>query len=203
MISVTIVTKNFRFLYTINENLANIEEVKTNHILPEEKIPEKTQVIITTEAEKKYIIGKQFFIPKSFNQYYLYSNIYLHATNKNNFDEIIIGIDPGKCTGLAVVAEEKIILGTGEYYTAVDVVKEVISSFFNIETIKFTVKIGAGGGEIRDEIVKRLKGIFHDDKASIKIVSEGFTSKTLKKTEFSHYSKNVKSAILIAFRTKK
>ena len=54
MISVTIVTKNFRFLYTINENLANIETVKTSHILPEEQVPENTQVIITTEAEKGY-----------------------------------------------------------------------------------------------------------------------------------------------------
>ncbi len=201
MISVTIVTRNFRFLYTINENLADIEEVKTNHILPEEDIPKNTQVIITTEAEKKFISGKHF-IPKSFNQYYLFSNIYLHTRNKNEFEEIVIGIDPGKCTGLAIVAKEGIILGTGEYYTAVDVVKEVISSFFNIETNIFTVKIGTGGGEIRDEIVKRLKGIFHEDKASIKIVSEDFTSKIQKKTGFSKYSKNIKSAILIASRTK-
>ena len=202
MISVTIVTKNFRFLYTINENLANIEAVKTSHILPEEQVPENTQVIITTEAEKRYTNSKRFFIPKSFNQYYLYSNIYLHAKNKTKFDEIIVGIDPGKCTGLAIVTKEGIILGTGEYYTAVDTVKEVISSFLNIETTRFTVKIGAGGGEIRDEIVKRLKGIFHDEKASIKIVSEDFTSKVQKKPELAKYSKNIKSAILIASRTK-
>ena len=201
MIRVTIVTKNFRFLYTINENLANIEEVKTNHILPEEDLPEETQVIITTEAEKKYVNSKSF-IPKSFNQYYLFSNIYLHAINKNEFEEIVVGIDPGKCTGFAIVTKEGIILGTGEYYTSVDVVKEVISSFFNIEAIRFTVKIGAGGGEIRDDIVKRLKGIFHDDKASIQIVSEDFTSKVQKKPELSKYSKNIKSAILIASRTK-
>ena len=201
MIRVTIVTKNFRFLYTINENLANIEEVKTNHILPEEDLPEDTQVIITTEAEKKYVNSKSF-IPKSFNQYYLFSNIYLHAINKNEFEEIVVGIDPGKCTGFAIVTKEGIILGTGEYYTSVDVVKEVISSFFNIEAIRFTVKIGAGGGEIRDDIVKRLKGIFHDDKASIQIVSEDFTSKVQKKPELSKYSKNIKSAILIASRTK-
>ncbi len=199
MIIVTIVTKNFRFLFTINEILSNIAEVRTNHILPNEPIPDNTEVIITTETEKRLVNGKKVFIPKAFNRYYLYSNIYLKSQKNQIFNSTVIGIDPGKTTGLAIVAEENIIIGTGEYFTAVDVVKEVISAFFNIETKEFTIKIGAGGGDIRDEIVKRLKGIFHD-KSTINVVKEDHTSKDNIKLGSSKFSKNIKSAILIAKR---
>ncbi len=199
MIIVTIVTKNFRFLFTINEILSNIAEVRTNHILPNEPIPDNTEVIITTETEKGLIKGKKVFVPKALNRYYLYSNIYLKSQKNQIFNSTVIGIDPGKTTGLAIVAEENIIIGTGEYFTAVDVVKEVISAFFNIETKEFAIKIGAGGGDIRDEIVKRLKGIFHD-KSTINVVKEDHTSKDNIKLGSSKFSKNIKSAILIAKR---
>ncbi len=36
VISVTIATKNFRFLYTVKNILSKIHEIKTNHILPKE-----------------------------------------------------------------------------------------------------------------------------------------------------------------------
>ena len=199
MIYVTIATNNFRFLYKLNESLTNIRNIKTNHILPNEQIPDKTKLIITTEIEKKFFKNKTVFVPKAFNLYYLYSNIILLVNNKEAFDEVIVGIDPGKTTGFAVVVDEKKILATGEFFTAVDVVKETIAVFFNVETTKFEIKIGAGGGTIREEIVKRLKEIFHD-KGDIKIVSEYRTSKVNTHQKKLEYSKNINSAILIAFR---
>ena len=76
VINVTIATKNLRFLYTLNEILSNITKIRTNHILPNEPIPENTDIIITTEIEKNIFEEKKIFIPKAFNIYYLYSNIY-------------------------------------------------------------------------------------------------------------------------------
>ncbi len=201
MINVTIATNNFRFLYKINEILVNIRNIKTDHILPNEQIPDKTKLIITTEIEKKYFENKIVFVPKAFNLYYLYSNIILLVKNKETFEEVIVGIDPGKTTGFAVVVDEKMVLATSEFFTAVDVVKETIAVFFNVETIKFEVKIGDGGGTIRKEIVSRLKEIFHE-KGNIQIVSEHRTSKTNTYQKKLEYSKNINSAILIAFRNK-
>ena len=171
MINVTIATKNFRFLFTVSEILNKIEGIKSNHILPDEPVPNNTDIIITTEIEKKQISGEHIFIPKSFNRYYLYSNILLKAQDRISFDLITIGIDPGKTTGVAIIAEDEVIVGVGEFFTAVDVVKEVISAYFNIETIKFEIKVGAGGVIVRDDIIKRLKGIFHEN-VSIKIENE-------------------------------
>lgn len=199
MISVTIATSNFRFLYKLNEILSDIKEIKTNHILPNETIPFNTDLVITTEIEKKKINYEKIFVPKAFNHYYLFSNIHLLSSGKNYYEEIIIGIDPGKTTGFAVLAERKIILGNTEVYTVVDAVKEVIAVFFNIETAKLTIKIGEGGGTIKNELVERLDEIFHD-KIQIKIVNEDFTSQKKMSYLDKKLPKNIQSAILIALK---
>ena len=199
MINVTIATKNFRFLYTLNEALSNIEEIKTNHILPNEIITSKTDLVITTEIEKNLIQARKKFVPKAFNRYYLLSSIILLKNNIQMFDEVTVGIDPGETTGFAVIANKDIIIGVSEHFTPVDTVKEVISAFFNIETSNFVVKIGKGGGAIHNEIHKRLSDIFQN-KLILKIVSEDFTSKTQTRFSDKKFSKNMKSALLIASR---
>ncbi len=199
MISVIIATKNFRFLYKLNEVLSDIKEIKINHILPNESIPSNTDIIITTQIEKKIINFKTIFVPKAFNRYYLFSNIYLLATKRDYFNEIAIGVDPGKTTGFVVIAEKKIILGNAEFYTAVDAVKEAITVFFNIETARVVIKVGQGGGKIKDEIVGRLNDIFHN-KVPVEVVNEDFTSKKKISPLGTKFSKNVQSAILIALK---
>lgn len=199
VIKVTVATKNFRFLYRLNEILDGIKEIQINHVLPDEFIPENIDVVITTEIEKKSVDWKKKFIPKAFNRYYLYSNICLMYIGKESFSEVIIGIDPGKTIGYAVVADGETIISVSEIYTAVDAVKEVISTFFNIETDKLVIKIGAGGGKIKDEIVQRLNDIFYD-KVPIHIVREDFTSKTKPTSTEEKFSKNITSALLITAR---
>lgn len=199
MISVIIATNNFRFLYKLNEILSDVKEIKTNHILPNQSIPPNTDVIITTEIEKGSLSFNKIFVPKAFNLYYLFSNILLLSQERNNFDKIIIGIDPGKTTGFVVLTDKEIILGSAEFYTAVDTVREVISVFFNIETSYMVVKVGQGGGEVKDEIVKRLKEIFHE-KIPIEVVNEDYTSQTKTLNYGKKFSKNIQSAILIALK---
>ena len=199
MISLIIATKNFRFVYKLNEILSDIKEIKSNHILPNQSIPPNTDVIITTEIERKGLDFQNIFVPKAFNQYYIFSNVYLLSKNKDYFNEVIIGIDPGKTTGVAVIAENEILLGTAEFYTAVDTVKEVISVFFNVECSNLIIKVGEGGGKIQDEIVKRLDEIFHN-KVPVQVVNEDFTSQKKSSKFGSKFPKNIQSAILIALR---
>ncbi|MHA1953400.1 MAG: hypothetical protein ACXAAM_03360 [Candidatus Heimdallarchaeaceae archaeon] len=197
MINVTIATKNLRFLYTLNEVLSDIKEIKTNHILPRGSIPSNTDIIITTETEKQVFTERKIFIPKAFNLYYLYSNLFLLKNNKKSFERVAIGIDPGKTIGFAVVANNDLILGTAEFFSAVDSVKEVIKVFFNVETTDFIIKVGEGGGVIREEIVKRIEEIFRE-KIVLEVVKEDNTSKNQIFLKDTDYSKNVKSAVLIA-----
>ena len=196
MITVTIATKNLRFLHTLNEILSDIKEIKTNHILPRYTVPTNTDIVITTETEKQIFKEEKIFIPKAFNRYYLYSNLILLKNNERIFKKVVIGIDPGKTTGFAVVANDDIILGVGEFFSAVDTVKEVIKVFFNVETEDFVLKVGEGGGNIRKEIVKRIEQIFHE-KIILEIVKEDFTTSNQTSLRDTNYSKNIKSAVLI------
>ncbi len=199
MIRVTIATKNFRFLYIVENILSKINEIKTNHILPEEFMDDNSDVIITTEIEKNSIRSKKIFIPKAFNHYNLFSNIFLIANNRKKFGEVVVGIDPGKTIGFAVIGEGKNILGVGEFFTAVDAVKEVITIFFNIETDTFKVNIGRGGGKTKEEIIKRLISIFHE-KVPVNVINEDFTSQNKNRLAEVRYSKNISAALNIASR---
>ena len=199
VIRVTIATKNFRFLYTVEEVLSKINNIKTNHILPNEFTTGNTDVIITTETEKKHFPNEKLFIPKAFNHYYLYSNICLLTKNQNKFSKLTIGIDPGKTIGFAVICEDKIILGVNEFFNVIEAVKESISVFFNVEADIFEINVGRGGGSAQKEIVRRLKDVFHD-KVPVNIVNEDFTSQNRNKLVKDKFSKNINAALNIASR---
>ncbi len=199
VIKVTIATKNFRFLYTVENILSKINLIKTNHILPEEFTTNNVDVIITTETEKNGIKSNKTFIPKAFNYYYLFSNILLIADSKKKFGEVVVGIDPGETIGFAVIGEGKTIIGVDEFFTAVDAVKETITVFFNVETDIFKVNIGRGGGKIKEEVIKRLKSIFHE-KIPVNVINEDFTSQNKNRLTEIRYSKNINAALNIASR---
>lgn len=199
MIRVTIATKNFRFLYTVEDALAKINNIKTNHVLPNEFTQENADIVITTETEKHHIQCDKLFIPKAFNHYYLYSNIYLITNNREKFSKIVIGIDPGKTIGFAVIGNNTDILGVNEFFNAIEAVKETISIFFNVETDSFEINVGRGGGQVQKEIIKRLNAIFHE-KVPMNVVNEDFTSQNRNKLTESKFSKNINAALNIASR---
>ena len=199
MINVTVISTNYRFKYAINEILSKIKEIKIDHTLPSDPFPERVDVVISTEIEKHTINFDKIFIPKAYNIMYLYSNIYLLANNKDRFENIAIGIDPGKIIGFAVLSDDGTILNATDLYSVTDVVKETISAYFNIETTDFIIKIGRGGKKIREEIITKLEKTFHG-KILVKIVNEDNTSIGIKMYIPAKYGKNATSAILIAKR---
>jgi len=199
VINVTVISTNYRFKYAINEILSKIKEIKIDHTLPSDPFPERVDVVISTEIEKHTINFDKIFIPKAYNIMYLYSNIYLLANNKDRFENITIGIDPGKIIGFAVLSDDGTILNATDLYSVTDVVKETISAYFNIETTDFIVKIGRGGKKIREEIITKLEKTFHG-KILVKIVNEDNTSIGIKMYISAKYGKNATSAILIAKR---
>jgi hypothetical protein len=199
VINIVIISTNYRFKYAINEILSKIKEIKIDHTLPSDPFPERVDVVISTEIEKHTINFDKIFIPKAYNIMYLYSNIYLLANNKDRFENITIGIDPGKIIGFAVLSDDGTILNATDLYSVTDVIKETISAYFNIETNDFIVKIGGGGEKTREEIITKLEKTFHR-KILVKIVNEDNTSIGRKRHISAKYGKNATSAILIAKR---
>ncbi len=199
MISIGVVSNDFRFLYLIKDALKNVQDTKIIHIPSNEIKSEKDiDVYITTESYRNKINSSKIFVPKSFNSAYLYSNILAIKESKKRFKSLTIGIDPGKTIGMAAILdEEDIIFNANTFSHPVEVVKEIIMLFFNVEVDEFNIKIGNGGKTVRDEIIKRLKKIFQN-KVEIKIVDEKNTSKFSNKSLRKQYNKHIVSAIKIA-----
>ncbi len=207
MVNVTIVTDDFKFFYTLKEKLNQQRNIKINHILVSEPIPNTSDIIVTDQyAVKQNNPDRKIFIPNSYNLLYLYSSILLMHHGKNHYLCIKIGIDPGKSIGFAAINEDDEILFTLEDYSANNIVAKVLSIDNNVKTQKLIVRVGIGGGEIKNEIIKKLEQSFvNRDDVIIEEVKEEFTTKP--KKYFPEYAfiknKNIISALLIAKRYQK
>ena len=179
----------------VNEILAEFDTITVEHVLPSGTIPPNTDVIITTYSEQHLIKSGKIFVPKTINDVYLISNIYLLSRNKESFDKCRIGIDPGERIGVAFFGDSFLIKVT-EYSSVIDVIKTVILAYFNIPAVDFVINIGAGGGKSKTAILTRLKAIFKG-KITINVIDETNTSKTLIFYE-RKYKKNLSAAIRIA-----
>ena len=195
MINVAVCTSNFRFYLMLNELLSKIETIRVNHLLPKDMIPPNIDVVITTYAEKEQIKSEKIFVPKTINDIYIISNIYLISNKIEEFTVCNIGIDPGKSTGMAIFGD-KILIKVIEHHSVIDVIKTIILAYFNVPAKNFLILLGSNGGKEKEEILTRLKAIFKD-KILIKLIDETKTSKPLV-FRGKKYKKNLAAAIQIA-----
>jgi hypothetical protein len=113
------------------------------------------------------------------------------------FKEVVVGVDPGKEIGVAVVADGKILeaRSCGGLEEVVSEVRQALS----IPSEKRLLKVGSGAGECGRSVLDALARVFSSS-VEIKIVPEwGTTSKELPIT-FYGYPRNALSAIRIALR---
>jgi len=179
----------------LNELLSKIETIRVNHLLPKDMIPPNIDVVITTYAEKEQIKSEKIFVPKTINDIYIISNIYLISNKIEEFTVCNIGIDPGKSTGMAIFGD-KILIKVIEHHSVIDVIKTIILAYFNVPAKNFLILLGSNGGKEKEEILTRLKAIFKD-KILIKLIDETKTSKPLV-FRGKKYKKNLAAAIQIA-----
>lgn len=196
-----------------------VQELKNRKIKfivckPEETIPLSTKVVITTQNEYSkvkhhtvFICGKNN-IDETLNQ----------ALNKmrgteNNHQKIIIGVDPGKTIGLAVVSGEGIVLKTAKYAEPNEIFKAIIQSIKEHNIKELEIKIGkrsrneklstdSEAGEINRKIYKLTKVLVkkYDLKVQISFIDERYTTAIVKRMKVKRLEKDQKSAVKIALR---
>ena len=120
---------------------------------------------------------------------------YLHDSGENS---LVIGIDPGKITGLAIYYRHK-ILGSITL-NSVNKVSKLVSNMISKTTAKKRiVRIGDGdpklAREIGKDILKKVK-----KEIDIELVDERGTSSFLIKKIDKKFSRNQKSAMVIGLR---
>jgi hypothetical protein len=169
-------------------------------LVPGEPVPAKVKLVITTEKEKQAVNFEKILL---FHSEAELDDIVNEAKKtllgKEAYEKIVIGLDPGKATGLAILADGKII-EEGNCYSAQEVIKSILKTIGNVNYSQtaVTVKIGSGVPLYR-ELLEDLDTSLPAE-AVLEVVNEAGTNKPLKENKRSRKIRHISSAKRIAGR---
>jgi len=178
-----------------------VNELKSRNIpflslVPGEPIPQSVGVVLTTESEKSLINHRQILV---YNAEEDPSNVINEALriimSKNFYEELIIGVDPGKTFGVAILADGK-ILRREEFSSMEKAIDIIFVELKNNPSKIQKIRIGKGVPDLAEEIAHRLE-VSLPENVVIEMVDETGTS-TLKNMGFKRKLSNADSAIKIA-----
>ena len=182
-----------------------INELKERNIdflsvVPGEPVPAEAKVVITTEKEKPLISHEKILVYDTVTEPSAIVNEAVKVLEgKESYEKIVIGIDPGEVTGLAVIADGK-VNQTRACVTIQEITNEVsvIIKNLNLAATRVSVKIG-NGVPVYKEMLAALDSLLPPE-VVLERVSEAGTDKPAKKGKHRRGLRDIASAIRIAGR---
>ena len=170
---------------------------------PDEVIPLDVKVVITTASERDKIHFSNVLIYDDFSDTeILVERALLILQGKSGYEEVIVGVDPGKRFGIAVTGDGKVL----KVLTASNInetTTSIIKILENVGGERRIVRIGNGAREYQIELAELLDESLPSD-VLMESVEEYRTTKTSK--EPSSWRRNLRdgvSAIEISMRNGK
>jgi hypothetical protein len=152
-------------------------------LVPGEQVPAEIKVVITTEPELDNLVDEVKII----------------LQGKEAYEKIVIGIDPGAATGLAVIADGKVI-EEGNCFNSQEVVNSIIKSIRNVNFSLTSVSVKIGNGvSVYKELLEALDDALPPEVA-LEVVGEAGTNLPLKNNKRSRKIRHISSAKRIAGR---
>ncbi|MFW5953322.1 MAG: hypothetical protein ACOCSJ_04095 [Candidatus Natronoplasma sp.] len=165
-----VATDNFEFYYEIVKELKQ-RDIAFVSLSPTDPIPPNVDLVITTSKEAKGIdFGNVVGIEEDIRKGVRRALSILKG--KKTYQKMLVGVDPGREPGIALVGDGKII--ETMHADSPEDVREIIEGF--IEDYSFqrmTVRIGHGDKTNRNRTIISLKGLA----IRIEIVNEEDTTK--------------------------
>ncbi|MEM1606551.1 MAG: hypothetical protein QW341_05370 [Candidatus Bathyarchaeia archaeon] len=193
---IAVSTVNGKAYYKLVNELKN-RNVPFLSIVPGEAIPPSVKVIITTENERALINHPQVLIyDVESDPSNIIGEALRIAVNKDFYEELIIGVDPGKTFGVAVLADGKPIK-RGEFSSVDDAISHILAELNTPSRIK-KVRIGKGVPNLAIELARKLEKSLPKNVA-IEMVNEEGTS-VLKESGVKRKLSDAESAVKIASR---
>jgi hypothetical protein len=164
-------------------------------------VPSQVKVVVTTALEKNRINFDKILVfsgEESLND--LTNEIKRILHGKEAYEKIVIGIDPGIATGLAVIADGNIIDEENCFspHEVVNSINKIIKNV-NFAVTSVYVKIGNGVPIYKDLIEELDKAVA--PQVTLEVVSEAGTNKPLKENKRSRGVRHISSAKRIAGRS--
>jgi hypothetical protein len=196
---IAIVTLSGRAYYQL------VSELKQRHIpflslRPTDVIPSNIKVIITTANEHLPPTNVAVLLYESEDPSEIVNQAARILLGKHRFDQVIVGVDPGKTYGVAVIGDEKNLEMTS--FNNAEIAATWINNILTkINATQKIVRIGDGAGPHRGRLLSILDQQLPPGVA-LESVSERVTTRSAK--EILTYRRGLRdaaSAVKIAMRT--
>ena len=168
-------------------------------LVPGEPIPLNVIVVITTEKEREDVDTTNVLIyDEQYDPARVVEEAVQLAHGKRGYSDVIVGVDPGKSFGLAVLADGT-VLETGTFTCENDVVEQILHHVTRHVCERPVVKVGCGAAPYRGRLLGSLIGRLPFD-VTLEIVEETKTTQNAKRSE-QKGSKDALAAVEIAMRS--
>jgi len=168
-------------------------------LTPYENVPLNIQVVITTEAESKHIKHPKVLVYReNTNPSTIIDETIKLIEGKKDFETIVVGVDPGKTFGIAVLSDGN-VLQTLTCSSMAETVNAVAEIFGKQRAAVRVLKVGNWSPSYTAELLPLLDSALPKD-VTIEIVREAGTSRFAGQTVHSRGLKHTMAAIKIAER---
>jgi hypothetical protein len=184
-----------------------VNELKRKNIpflslTPKDPIPIEIKVVITTKEEKTLINHEKILIYQEGTEPEALINEALQlAQGKENYEKIVIGVDPGEVFGLAILADGKVI-ETGNCFSVNETLNKIenaVKSFGKSRATYFSVKVGDGVPAYKEKLLQALDRKLPSN-VILESVSETGTDRKPNEVGYRRGLRDIASAIRIAGR---
>jgi len=181
-----------------------VNELKARRIdflslTPYEHVPLNIKVVITTEPEHKTIKHPKVLVYKeNTNPSIIIDEAIKQLEGKKNFETIVVGVDPGKTSGIAVLNDGN-VTNTLTCTTIEETVNTIAEVFKRQQATVRVLKVGNWSSPHAAELIPLLDSVLPKD-VTIEIVGEAGTSRFTGQTVHKRGLKHQMAAIKIAER---
>lgn len=166
---------------------------------PWDPIPLNIKVVITTEEERHLVTHPNILIFEyESNPTSVIDEAILVVQGKRNYEKVVVGVDPGKTYGVAVLGDDN-VLETLNCSSLKETVNVIVDGLKRVPATVSVVKVGDGAPAYAKGLLQLLDEALPQETV-IEIVSEAGTSRFMNETAHRRGLKDAMSAIEIAGR---
>lgn len=166
---------------------------------PWDPVPVSIKVVLTTRDEScKISHPKILVLDTESSLEHVMDNAFLAIQGKQGYEKVVVGVDPGKTYGIAVLGDNKIL-------ATLTALNSEVASYLIVDSLKrfpaeiMLVRVGDGPTEYTKTLLDSLDKILPEETV-MEIVSEAGTSNITKTSVNRRVLKDTVSAIKIAGR---
>ena len=198
---IAVATVNGRAYYELVTELQRKRQFFLS-LKPWDPIPLHVRVVLTTEQESSQILHPKIIVfEHGTNPETVLDQALLVIQGKEGYEKIVVGVDPGKTCGIAILGDNK-ILETVTASNTEDAVRLIVDSLKRFPAEAKVVRVGEGPAEYTQTLLSLLNKALAED-TLMETVSEAGTSKLTKNSVNRRVIRDTVSAIKIAGRNGK